>query len=471
MPALSTPSPMQMLNSVSVPDQPGRLIPSSPSRGASVRWVCTTPDQPWRELDPLPGSPSGPRPTAVPDLVVTGRTDQTWRGFGGCFNELGGRALEVLSASVREGILADLFSPEGACRFNLARLPIGANDYAESWYSHDEYEDDVELARFSIERDRRLLLPFVKAAQRHRPDLRIFASPWSPPTWMKTPAACNFGVLRPERAIREAYARYFLRFVKAYAAEGIPVSEVHVQNEPDSDQKFPSCVWTGESMRDFIRDHLGPLFEREAPGCEVWAGTIEREDYSAWAHIILSDPEARRHVRGVGYQWAGRGAVQRTHQAWPDLPISQTENECGDGKNNWDYAFRVFDLLQHYVTNGASAYYYWNMVLAPEGRSTWGWKQNAMITVDPATRAVTLNPEYHVMRHASRFIRPGAVRLEVAGPIAAHTLAFRDPDGSRVLVLANPLPVARTVVFDLPGFARSVELPARSLHSFVISSA
>ena len=180
---------------------------------------------------------------------------------------------------------------------------------------------------------------------------------------MKFPQAHNYGTLVWERRYRKTYADYFVRFIEAYAKEGLNIAAVHVQNEPNSDQKFPSCLWTGAQIRDFIRDDLGPAFEAAGLDTEIWAGTIERGDFNEWAGTILSDPTTAKYIKGLGFQWAGKHGVQRTRQAYPDLPIIQTENECGDGNNDWDYAHYVFDLIQHYLSNGAEAYLYWNMVL------------------------------------------------------------------------------------------------------------
>src|SRR5579859_6029558 len=105
---------------------------------------------------------------------------------------------------------------------------------------------------------------------------------------------------------------------------------------------------------------------------------------------------ARAYVSGVGYQWAGKSAVQRTYQSWPDLQLMQTENECGDGTTTWAYAHSVFTRMHPYLSNGVNSYMYWNMVLPPGGRSTWGWPQNTMITIDPAHQTVTYNPEFYV---------------------------------------------------------------------------
>jgi glucosylceramidase len=210
-------------------------------------------------------------------------------------------------------------------------------------------------------------------------------------------------------------------------------------------------------MRDFIRDHLGPCLR--GAGVEIWAGTIEREHYHAWAGTILGDPACRAFVSGMGFQWAGKGMVRRVHEAWPELRLWQTENECGDGTNSWAHALHVFDLIHHYITSGVSAYHYWNMVLEPEGRSTWGWRQNVLVTVDPATRRAVKNPEWHVLRHARMVADPGAVRLGLAGPLNAQALAFANPDGSTGLVVANPGP-ARRLVADLGTARVALDLPA-----------
>lgn len=434
-----------------------------------LRWISTTPCTPWQEK-PIPESERTDSSVSADfmDLTITPSRDQTWEGFGGCFNELGWIALSVLSPDERQQVLKRLFDPEGDCRFTFCRIPIGASDYATEWYSHNEHDGDYQMERFSIGRDRRCLVPYIRAAQAIQPKLRFFASPWSPPTWMKFPKAYNYGTLIWKPEVLGAYALYFAKFVQAYANEGIRIEQVHVQNEPNSDQKFPSCLWTGEKMRDFIRDHLGPMFEQLGIDCEIWAGTIERGDFNKWAHTILSDPAARRYVRGMGFQWAGKDAVQRTHASWPDVRLVQTENECGEGKNSWEYAFEVFDLFQHYMTNGVNAYVYWNMVLAPEGRSTWGWTQNSMICVDPQTKAVACNPEFYVMKHFSHFIRPGARRAALGGPWAGNAIAFENPGGELVLVIKNPLSSRGSVRLRWNGNIRELQIEGMSINTFIL---
>lgn len=413
--------------------------------------IITTPESPWTSAKVSPSN-------AKSSIALTGTSDQTWIGFGGCFNEIGWNELQKLSLEDRSNVLKAFFDQEEGCKFNFCRMPIGANDYALSWYSLNESDGDYAMENFSIERDKGCLIPYIKAAQAINPNFELFASPWSPPSWMKMPKAYNYGKLVTSEENLKAYALYFKCFVEAYASEGIKINEVHVQNEPNSDQKFPSCVWTGAKMRDFIRDHLGPLFEKME--CSIGAGTIERDNFDSWAMTIMNDPECRKYIASVGYQWAGKGSVQRTHQAWPDMKIIQTENECCAGENSWQDAEYVYDLFQHYITNGVSAYTYWNMVLQPGGESTWGWHQNAMVTVENG-KAI-YNPEFYVMKHHSHFIQPGAIRQVITGHWAAKSTCFKNPDGSLVYVLHNPFETCENITLFSGSELYDLELPAHA---------
>jgi glucosylceramidase len=426
-----------------------------------TRWVATSPGAVWREQAPAPTR-------AAPQLVLTGERQQTIDGFGACFNEMGYQTLLALAEADRQQVLRDLFDPAAGCGFRLCRVPLGASDFALEWYSGNEHDGDVGMEHFSIAFDERLLIPYMRAALSVQPELRLFASPWSPPTWMKTPRVYNGGSLRWEPAILEAYALYLQRYVQAFQAAGLPVVQLHVQNEPASAQPFPSCLWTGAQLRDFIRDYLGPRFREAGVDCEIWAGTLERADYDAWAHTILRDPGARAFVAGVGYQWAGQGAVQRTHLSWPEFRLLQTENECGDGQNTWAYSHYVFGLLHHYLSNGVNGYVYWNMVLPPGGRSTWGWAQNCLITVDPARQTVTHNPEFYLMQHFARWVTPGSVRVRVTGPWSGNALAFEMPGGGKVAVFANPFADPAGLVVEVAGDRHRLALEPQSFNTLAV---
>ena len=179
----------------------------------------------------------------------------------------------------------------------------------------NETQGDYEMRNFSIERDKEYLIPYIKEAEKYSGKLNLFASPWSPPTWMKSPPVYNFGTLIWEEKNLKAYAFYFKRFIEEYEKEGIKINQIHIQNEPIADQKFPSCVWSGKELRDFVKSYIGPLFEKSKINTEIWLGTLNSpyDDYgdSNWqfgqynnfANTVLSDKEAKKYISGVGYQW------------------------------------------------------------------------------------------------------------------------------------------------------------------------
>jgi glucosylceramidase len=428
---------------------------------SKMKWISTSEGELWRENKVTDQVPS------EHILELTGEKDQVIEGFGGCFNELGWIALSHLDERRREELFDELFKSESGCKFNFCRLPVGANDYSAEWYSYNENPEDYDMKNFSIERDKNYLIPYINKALSRRSDMKLFASPWSPPTWMKFPRAYNHGTMIWKKEILEAYALYFLRFVQAYEKEGIKIHQIHVQNEPMSDQKFPSCVWKGEQFREFIAEYLGPLFEKNNLDTEIWLGTLNGPEvdhrflhtgYDQYANLVLFDDKARKYVKGVSYQWAGKYAVQQTHESWPELRLMQSENECGDGTNNWAYAHYVFNLFRHYLSNGVNSYIYWNMILEPSGRSTWGWTQNSMITINPETKEVIYNPEFYGMKHFSHFIQPGAVRLKTRGHWNGNSVVFQNPDGEIVIVVGNNMPKPRMFTFRGAGREVTVEV-------------
>ncbi|MFT4214300.1 MAG: glycoside hydrolase family 30 protein [Microbacterium sp.] len=452
----------------------------------AIRWVSTTPEEPWREQP----APALTAPTAMPDvLVALDQPQQEIEGFGACFNELGWTALQLLTEAEREGILRELFAPGVGASFGICRMPIGANDFSLDWYSYDETPGDLGLEHFDVSHDDDTLVPFIRAAHAHRPDLRLWASPWSPPTWMKRnghyagalPNAAFSDVengLRPDQVGAEgtdmfrvddahlrAYAAYFGRFVDAYAQRGIPISMVMPQNEFNSAQVFPSCTWTPAGLTAFVR-RLGP--EMAARGVEVFLGTLERAD-DRLVGAALDDAEAARYVSGVGVQWAGKGSVAALHRLHPELHIFQTEQECGNGRNDWRQARYAWRLMKHFLACGANAYQYWNIALVEGGRSRWGWTQNSLVVVDPETRAFRYTPDYLVLKHVAAFVQPGA-RVLPTWCIAGHDnqIVFQNPDGGVVIVLHNELDEPMPVRILLGDRVLTVDLAPNSFHTVLV---
>lgn len=420
----------------------------------------------------------------IPDIVITARPAQVVDGFGVCFNELGWTALSVLDESKKQEILKDLFDPDNGLRLNICRMPVGANDYALNFYSLNDSAGDFEMKHFTIERDKKYLIPYIKSAMKYRPDLEIWGSPWCPPAWMKTNNhyACYPDVvndLKPEQTGKEgstqfrmspeylkAYALYFMKYVQAYKEEGIRISAIHPQNEMNSCQNFPSCLWTATDLSHFIGKYLGPTLKEAFPDVRIWYGTYERPLVEK-IDTVLSDPETSTYVSGVSFQWSGKHAIPGVHKKYPNLKLMQSETECGDGSNDWKAAEYTFSLMKHYFDNGISIYTFWNSILNETGKSMWGWKQNSLITIDSKTAEVKYNPEYYLLKHFSSCVDPGAWLLEAEGK-TENTLVFRNPDGTIVIISGNTSDAPEKLSFDVHGKAFTAEIPAHTFNTFVI---
>lgn len=260
----------------------------------------------------------------------------------------------------------------------------------------------------------------------------------------------------------KAYALYFAKFIEAYRNEGIDIFAVMPQNEFNSAQIFPSCCWTAAGLARFIGDYLGPAMENE--GVELMFGTMERAN-EALVDTILTDAEAGRFVKGIGFQWAGKNAVPGIHKRYPDMKLYQTEQECGNGKNDWKGATYSWNLMKHYLNNGVSAYMYWNTSLMEGGISRWGWAQNSLVVVRE-DNSWSFTHEYYIMKHLSHYVVPGAVKLATGGGYE-DALAFLNPDGSVVVAAGNSSDAPVTLRMNINGTAYSPVLKPASVSTIL----
>lgn len=413
---------------------------------------------------------------------------QTIEGFGACFNELGWQALSALDENTQDSIFQNLFAPDKGAAFTYNRMPIGANDFAIDWYSFNETPNDFEMKNFSIQNDHKTLIPFIKKALAYNPEMKIWASPWCPPSWMKynghyaskpndptkpyyngLPEArrgfegTDMFIQKPEYL--EAYALYFKKFIESYKKEGIQIAAVAPQNEFNSVQPYPSCTWTSKGLNEFIGKYLGPAMKEV--GVPVWFGTMERENYKL-VDTLLTDPSSSKYIQCVAFQWAGKGAIGEIHQRYPEMKLIQSESECGNGLNDWKHAMHTWDLLKHYLKNGASIYEYWNIALEKDGMSRWGWRQNSLISVDSSNKTYTYNPEYYIMQHFSRYVKPGAVMLETDGEYD-NLVAFMNPDNTIAIIIANQTAEDKQVDINIGEKSISPVLAKSTVNTIVLS--
>lgn len=414
------------------------------------------------------------------DVIISKSKEQVIDGFGGTFSELGWDALSLLTEEQRNSVLRELFGPDGM-RYTFCRIPLGANDFARDWYSLNECPGDFEMKNFSIERDKQAMIPYVKAALSFNPKLKLWASPWSPPVWMKrtkhyatSPGDYNDftekNQVEGDHFIQEpkylaAYALYLSKFVDAYKENKINISLIQFQNEPYTKHQWPNCLWTPKSMANFIGKYLGPAFSQKHPDVDLWFGTFncnKMEDLDC----VMQHPDASKYLHGVGVQWEGKDIVADIHRKYPAMKLMQTENECGGGTIDWAAAEHTFDLVESYLNGGVNSYMYFNMVLQDEGVSSWGWKQNSLIRVDSRTKEVLYTPEFYLMKHLSHFVKVGAHRLKVLK--GDDVLAFQNPDGQTVILCVNKDTQERTVRLTCKGSTIHVKLASKTFNTIVI---
>ncbi len=419
-------------------------------------------------------TPAAPAQSGKPDFTVRidpGKTYQTIEGIGGAFNEIGGRALDALPPQRRQEVLRHLFDPRKGAGFSFCRLPIGASDFALDAYSYSQTPDDYTMSHFSIARDRKYLIPYAKAAQAINPKLKFYASPWSPPGWMKNSGRMDGdgpqNTLRDDARILKAYALYFCKYVQAYAAQGIPIDRVMIQNEPDVDPRYPGCVMSSAQIVEFAVKYLAPAFQARHVKAAIWGGTFREGLRGLPAHECMADPAFRRVIGGLGVQYSLTPALTDLHRRYPNTPLMHTEGDCFDGENSTAQGRTRLGELLGYLNAGCTTYIYWNMILDEKGQSSWDWPQNCLININRQTQAVTYNPDYPPLYLASRFLRPGVQRVAGESDLAPMGV-FRRPDGAIIVLAQNLVGQAKDLRIELDQQTLDVSLPPNADIAIVI---
>lgn len=414
---------------------------------------------------------------AVIDVDPTVRYQQM-QGFGAAITDASAWLIQNrLDPAQREALLQDLFGTDPGLGLSFTRLTIGASDFSRSHYSFDDMppgQTDPDLSRFSIDAQRATVLPTVKRALAINPRLKVMASPWSAPGWMKSTDSLIQGTLKPEAY--DAFSRYLNRYVRAMKAEGIPVFALTLQNEPHFEpDSYPGMRVDPAARAAFIGGWLGPRLAAENPDTLLFDwdhNWDEPESPSA----VLADPKAARYVSGVAWHcYKGDvGAQTAVHARFPAKDTWFTE--CSGGRWAPDWAANLLYFTRTLIidtTRGwARGVLFWNLALDENGGPHLGGCGDCrgVVTIDSGTGAVTRNVEYYALAHASRFVRPGARRVASTGGAAdlAH-VAFENPDGSIAVLVANAAGEPR--VFSVRAGARSFRytLPGRSVATFTWS--
>ena len=371
---------------------------------------------------------------------------QEIEGFGGAFTEAASVTLDKLSPAKRHQVMRAYFDPDEGIGYHFCRTHIGSCDFAVDPYTHIE-EGDKTLATFSLERDRKSLIPMIKEAMAMA-DVRLFASPWSPPAFMKSNnKRWGGGKLLPE--YYDLWADYFKRYIQEYKKEGIPIWAVTAQNEPNAAQTWESCAYTAQEECDFIKNHLGPCMADMDVKLLCWDHNKER--LFERAQTILSDPDAAKYVWGVAFHWYSGDHFEQIDllsRLYPGKKLAFTEG-CRDTKTQGPKMKKGWDIAESYAhdiignfNNGCSIFTDWNMILdeknGPYHQRAPFIYCDAPIIINTKKDEIIYEPSYYYIGHFSKYVRRGAKRI-VASRFTdkLQVLAFVNPDGTVVCVVLN----------------------------------
>jgi glucosylceramidase len=440
------------------------LRPAEAGRGEIAVWV--TADSRRFQKIPAIGWRQGPvKPSAQIVALNPEEKFQEILGFGAAFTDASCYMFSQLSGDAREQLFHELFHPS-ELGLSVCRTCIGASDYSTELYSFDEGEPDPELKRFSIDHDRAYFLPALRQARKVNPDLFLFSTPWSPPGWMKPNGSMLGGSMR--KRYYQSYAQYFLKFLQAYAAEGVPIQAVTSQNEVDTDQdgRMPACLWGQEYEIEFVRDHLGPLLKDSAMPTKIW---LLDHNYNLWGRVIceLDDPKLRNYSNAVAWHgYAGNASMMsKVHDAHPEVEMHWTEGgpdytspDYATDWANWGHTFT--EALRNWCQSLTG----WNLALDEKGRPNIGpFPCGGLVTIQSQTKEITRSGQYWAFAHFSRLIRRGARRFDSRGSMAGiHHVACENPDGQKVLVLTNES-AARSIVLQMGAMAADLTLERNSV--------
>lgn len=392
-----------------------------------------------------------PLESEIAVFVDPGKTFQSFVGIGGAITDASAETFAKLSEQNQKKLLDAYYSNDTGIRYTIARTNINSCDFSSGSYTYVA-DNDKELKTFNIVHDTKFKTPLIKKAlAATNNNLSIFASPWSPPGWMKdNNDMLHGGKLLPE--YYQSWADYYVRFIQSYEAEGIPIWGLTVQNEPMAKQKWESCIYSAEDEMNFVKNYLGPTLQRANLSDRkliVW--DHNRDLMLHRASTIFNDPEANKYVWGIGFHWyedwsGGRQMtenVAKVYDTWQDKNLIFTEGCNGpydpNGMMDWELGERYGQSMINDFNNGVVAWTDWNILLDETGGPNH--VKNfcfAPIHANVAKDELIFTNAYYYIGHFSKFIMPGAKRV-LCSSSRSHllTTAFLNPDGELVIVVMN----------------------------------
>ena len=379
-------------------------------------------------------------------FIDDSKTFQTYLGMGGAFTDASAETFYKLPKNIQEQIIKAYFDPIDGIGYNLGRISIHSCDFSSSSFTYVK-ENDKELTSFSITHDLAFRIPFIKQAQeKSNNGITFFASPWSPPAWMKTNNnMLRGGKLKPEMS--QTWANYYIKFVNEYEKRGIPIWGLTVQNEPMSPQRWESCTFTAEEERDFVKNYLGPT---------LWKNNLKRVKLMIWDHnrgliyqrakVVYDDPEASKYVWGAGFHWYMGDHfdnVRLVHDAYPDKELLFTEG-ClypfdSTKVNDWQWGEVYAKSIINDFNNWSVGWTDWNLILDENGGPNH--VKNfcyAPVIANVKKGTVQYMNSFYYIGHFSKFIKPGARRIACSSMLdEIIATSFKNPNGEIVTIALN----------------------------------
>jgi glucosylceramidase len=424
-----------------------------------------------------------PLETEIAVFVDTHRSYQEVFGFGGAITDAAAETYAKLTPAQQQAFLTAYFDPKQGLGYSVLRTTIHSSDFSSGSYTYVK-DGDRSLASFNIDHDMKYRVPLLRqslaAGQAKGTQMRVFASPWSAPAWMKSnKSMVGGGTLLPEYS--DTWAQYIVRFVKAYEKAGIPLWGLTIQNEPMAKQTWESMIYTAEDETRFLGDHLGPALK--AAGLQdkkviVW--DHNRDLLPQRAAHILADKKARPYIWGVGYHWYETWAkgepmhrnLAAVHEAYPDVPFLLTESSIEKfdpaQMQSWANGERYGSEILADLNAGSSGWVDWNMLLDTRGGPNHVGNYCFALLHASDDGQLIFTPSYAYMGHFTRYIKPKARRVSAATSRSTlDATAFRNADGSLAVVVMNKTDKPQHYRLIVDGAEVVVDIPAHAIQTAV----
>ncbi|WP_410595328.1 ricin-type beta-trefoil lectin domain protein [Amycolatopsis sp. lyj-23] len=404
-------------------------------------------------------------------------TYQQFEGGGASFTDTAAWLMNssgALSQATRDDTMRKLFDPNNGIGLSFIRNPLGASDLARYSYTFDDVpagQTDPNLTHFSIAHDQADVLPLTKQAKQLNPQAKVMASPWSAPPWMKDNDSYLLGWV--ESQYYPAYAQYFVKYLQAYQAAGVPIDYVSMQNEPTCCSSYPSTNWNGAGLAYFAKNNLLPALQNAGLSTKVLALDWNWDTYASYGAPTLDDPAIRTHPNFGGVAWHGYGGdiaqQTTTHNQYPNVNAYSTEHSGG----TWISNQQAEDMnnIVDYTRNWSKSVTKWSLAVDQNmGPHNGGCGTcTGLITVhngDSRSGQVDYTVEYYTMGHLTKFVKPGAYRIDSNDNSTVRNVAWKNPDGSKALIAYNSGTGSQSVRVNWGGSSFSYTLPGHTSATF-----